>query len=86
MPNIVDIPVDGTENSGLSDGETGLDITVAGAIAPKATIAVYFAGAQTQNMLHALQMMIHPKVTAFAISNAADWQPPPPAGSANGCP
>lgn len=61
MPKIVDIPVDGTQNSGQSDGETGLDITVAGAIAPKATIAVYFAGNQTQNMIHALQMMILPK-------------------------
>ena len=60
VPNIIDVPVDGTGNSGTSDGETGLDITVAGAIAPKATIAVYFAGAETQNMLHALQMMIHP--------------------------
>ncbi len=61
LPRIVDVPIDGTTNSGSSDGETGLDITVAGAIAPKATIAVYFAGAEVQNMLHALQTMIHPK-------------------------
>ena len=60
IPNIIEVPVDGTGNSGVSDGETGLDITVAGAIAPNATIAVYFAGAETQNMIHALQMMIHP--------------------------
>jgi kumamolisin len=60
VPMIVDVPVDGTENSGNSDGETGLDITVAGAIAPKAKIAVYFAGAEPQNMIHALQKMIHP--------------------------
>jgi kumamolisin len=60
LPTIVDVPIDGTRNSGKSDGETGLDITVAGAIAPKATIAVYFAGAEPQNMIHALQKMIHP--------------------------
>jgi kumamolisin len=60
VPNIIDVPVDGTSNSGQSDGETGLDITVAGAIAPQATIAVYFAGGETQNILHALQMMILP--------------------------
>jgi kumamolisin len=64
MPNIVDVPVDGVANSGQSDGETGLDITVAGAIAPKATIAVYFAGGQTQNVIHALQAMIHPAAGA----------------------
>jgi kumamolisin len=63
VPTIVDVPIDGTGNSGNSDGETGLDITVAGAIAPKATIAVYFAGAETQNMIHALQTMIHPSGT-----------------------
>jgi len=61
LPQIVDVPIDGTKNSGKSDGETGLDITVAGAIAPKATLAVYFAGATTQNMIHALQAMILPK-------------------------
>ncbi|RXH16671.1 peptidase S53 [Bradyrhizobium guangzhouense] len=61
LPKIVDVAIDGTGNSEQSDGETGLDITVAAAIAPKATIAVYFAGAETQNMIHALQKMIHPK-------------------------
>jgi kumamolisin len=60
VPNIIEVAVDGTGNSGVFDGETGLDITVAGAIAPNATIAVYFAGAETQNMILALQMMIHP--------------------------
>jgi kumamolisin len=60
LPNIVDVPVDDVPNSGQSDGETGLDITVAGAIAPRATIAVYFTGGETQNIIHALQKMIHP--------------------------
>jgi kumamolisin len=78
VPHIVDVPVDGTQNSGESDGETGLDITVAGAIAPKATIAVYFAGAQTQNMIHALQMMIHPNAgepTPSVVSISYGWGP-----------
>ena len=76
MPNIIDVPVDGEKNSGKSDGETGLDITVAGAIAPKATIAVYFAGAQVQNMIHALQMMILPKAgepTPNIVSISYGW-------------
>jgi kumamolisin len=76
MPNIIDVPVDGEKNSGKSDGETGLDITVAAAIAPKATIAVYFAGAQVQNMIHALQMMILPKAgepTPNIVSISYGW-------------
>jgi kumamolisin len=78
MPTIIDVPVDGTTNSGKSDGETGLDITVAGALAPKATIAVYFAGATTENMIHALQQMILPKAGEPApsiISISYGWGP-----------
>ncbi|WP_233859532.1 S53 family peptidase [Paraburkholderia sp. HD33-4] len=78
VPRIVDVAVDGTQNSGQSDGETGLDITVAGAIAPGATIAVYFAGAQPQNMIHALQMMIHPNAgepTPSIVSISYGWGP-----------
>jgi kumamolisin len=78
VPNIVDVPIDGTSNSGASDGETGLDITVAGAIAPKATIVVYFAGAQPQNILHALQAMIHPQAGQPApsiLSISYSWGP-----------
>ncbi len=78
LPNIIDVSVDRTENSGSSDGETGLDITVAAAIAPKATIAVYFAGAEPQDMFHALQMMIYPSdsdpVPAI-ISISYGWGP-----------
>ncbi len=78
MPKIVDVPVLGTTNSGTSDGETGLDITVAGAIAPQATIAVYFAGGQVQDMLQALQMMIHPQSgepVPTVISISYGWGP-----------
>jgi kumamolisin len=81
VPDIVEVAVDGTENSGSSDGETGLDITVAAAIAPKATIAVYFAGAEPQNMLHALQMMIHPSGSdpvPSIISISYGWGPDDP--------
>ena len=60
VPKIIDVAVDGTGNSGQSDGETGLDITVAGAIAQAATLAVYFTGGTAQNIIHELQSMIHP--------------------------
>jgi kumamolisin len=60
VPVPIDVPIDGVSNSGKSDGETGLDITVASAIAQGAQIAVYFTGGTTQNIIHALQHMIHP--------------------------
>jgi kumamolisin len=60
VPQPIDVAVDGVANSGVSDGETGLDITVASAIAQAAQIAVYFTGGTTQNIIHALQRMIHP--------------------------
>ena len=60
VPIPTDVSIDGVSNSGVSDGETGLDITVASAIAQGARIAVYFTGATSQNILHALQRMIHP--------------------------
>jgi kumamolisin len=60
VPQPVDVSVDGVTNSGTSDGETGLDITVASAIAQGAELAVYFTGGTTQSILHALQRMIHP--------------------------
>jgi kumamolisin len=60
VPAPVDVSVDGAKNTGTSDGETLLDITIAGANAPAATIAVYFTGGTTQNIVHAFQRMIHP--------------------------
>jgi kumamolisin len=59
-PKPIDVAIDGTGNSGQSDPETLLDITVSGAIAQKAQIAVYFTGVTAGNMVHALQRMIHP--------------------------
>jgi kumamolisin len=61
VPVPIDVPVNGVANSGVSDGETGLDITVASAIAQGATLAVYFTGGDTQSILNALQAMIHPQ-------------------------
>jgi kumamolisin len=60
VPTPTDVAVDGVANAGVSDGETVLDITVSSAIAQGASIAVYFTGGTTQNIIHALQQMIHP--------------------------
>lgn len=60
VPTPRDVAVDGQENAGVSDGETVLDITVVGAIAPQANIVVYFTSGDVQSIIHALQRMIHP--------------------------
>ena len=60
LPQITDVSIDGVTNSGTSDGETGLDITIAGAVAQGSHIAVYFTGGEEQSILHAIQRMVHP--------------------------
>jgi kumamolisin len=81
VPKPIDVAIDGVGNSGVSDGETGLDITIASAIAQRAKIAVYFAGGEAQNIFHALQRMIHPdqddpQPTILSISYG--WGPDDP--------
>jgi kumamolisin len=84
VPVPIDVSIDGVTNSGQSDGETGLDITVASAIAQGAQIAVYFTGGTTQNIIHALQHMIHPAAgepqpTVLSISYG--WGPDDPSAA-----
>jgi kumamolisin len=63
MPEVISIGVDHagshptTPNS--ADGEVMLDIEVAGAVAPKAKIAVYFAPNTNQGFLDAISAAIH---------------------------
>jgi kumamolisin len=81
LPKITDVSVDGVTNSGASDGETGLDITVAGAIAQAAEIAVYFTGGTSQSIVHALQSMVHPDAGApqpGIVSISYGWGPDDP--------
>ncbi|GAC1356387.1 MAG: S53 family peptidase [Ktedonobacteraceae bacterium] len=63
MPKVVSIPVDGFDNNpGVdmgADEEVGLDIEVAGAVAPGATIAVYFAPNTEAGFLHAILAAIN---------------------------
>jgi len=63
LPQITAISVDGALNSpstpDSADGEVALDIEVAGAIAPGAKIAVYFASNTDKGFLDAISMAIH---------------------------
>jgi kumamolisin len=60
-PRVVAVGVDGGRNApgDPADGEVVLDIEVAGAVAPKATIAVYFAPNTDQGFLDALLAAVH---------------------------
>jgi kumamolisin len=62
-PNVTAIPVDGGANSpgdpSGADGEVELDIEVAGAVAPKAQIGVYFAPNTDAGFLDALTTAVH---------------------------
>lgn len=68
----------GQSNSGTSDGETLLDITVSSAIAQGAKIAVYFTAGSNQDIIHCLQRMIHPSAgdpVPTVISISYGWSP-----------
>ncbi|HEX4645990.1 MAG TPA: S53 family peptidase [Verrucomicrobiae bacterium] len=63
-PQVTAVSVDGGSNSptgdpNSADGEVMLDIEVAGAIAPKAAIAVYFAPNTDAGFLDALRAAVH---------------------------
>jgi kumamolisin len=63
-PTVVAISVDGANNSPTgdpngADGEVMLDIEVAGAVAPKSTLAVYFAPNTDQGFYDAIAAAVH---------------------------
>ncbi len=63
-PALVDVGVDGGRNAptgdpGGPDGEVALDIEVAGAIAPGARLAVYFASNSAAGFIQAVSQAVH---------------------------
>ncbi len=54
-------------NANSADGEVLLDIEVVGALAPKATIAVYFAPNTTQGFLDAITTAVHDSVNKPSV-------------------
>lgn len=71
QPTVTAVSVDGGENSpstpDSADGEVLLDIEVAGAVAPGANIAVYFAPNTDQGFLDALTTAIHDTVNKPSV-------------------
>ncbi len=66
-PEIITVSVDGAQNQpasnpdapGNADGEVALDIEVAGSVAPKAKIVVYFAPNTAQGFLDVIDHAVH---------------------------
>ena len=63
-PQVVSVAIDGADNSptgdpGGPDGEVTLDIEIAGAVAPKAKIAVYFAPNSDAGFVDAVSHALH---------------------------
>lgn len=83
VPNVVSIGVDGGANvPGFSDadGEVVLDIEVAGALAPGAQIAVYFAPNTTAGFIDAINAALHdtvhkPSVISISWGGPEDGSP-----------
>ena len=70
VPTVTAVGVDGGSNSpgSSADGEVELDIEVSGAIAPKASIVVYFAPNTDQGFSDAISEAINATPTPIAVS------------------
>lgn len=79
VPHVKSISVNGAKNrpttANSADGEVMLDIEVAGAIAPQATIAVYFAPNTDKGFLDAITMAIHDTVNRPSVISIS-WGSP----------
>jgi kumamolisin len=83
-PEVISLSTDGGMNlvgpDPNSDGEVTLDIEVAGAVAPGAKIAVYFAPNTSQGFVDVLAQAIHdndnsPSVVSISWGGPEDFQP-----------
>jgi kumamolisin len=85
-PTVVAVPVDGGTNSpgdpSGADAEVALDIQVAGAIAPGAKIAVYFAPNTDQGFQDAISAAIHDTTNNPSVISIS-WGGPEPSWTQN---
>ena len=84
-PGVVAVGVDGGANTpgGDADGEVMLDIEVAGAAAPKARIAVYFAPNTDQGFVDAIKTAVHDTVRKPSVVSIS-WGGPEESYTAQG--
>ncbi len=79
-PEVVSVSVDGAQNSptgdaNSADGEVVLDIEVAGSVAPKARIAVYFAPNSDRGFIDAVTQATHDTTNAPSVISIS-WGAP----------
>ncbi|MBE7209920.1 MAG: S8/S53 family peptidase [Gluconacetobacter diazotrophicus] len=84
-PSVVAVGVDGGTNTpgGDADGEVMLDIEVAGAVAPQARIAVYFAPNTDQGFVDAIKTAVHDTVRKPSVVSIS-WGGPEESYTAQG--
>ena len=78
-PRVTAVSVDGATNSPTdpnADGEVALDIEVAGSIAPRANIAVYFTTNSSQGFVDALTTAIHDTTNGPPSVISISWGSP----------
>ncbi len=80
VPQVVSVPVDGTDNiptgdPGGPDGEVTLDVEIAGAIAPKAKIAVYFSPNSDAGFIDAVSQALHDSTNSPSVLSIS-WGAP----------
>jgi kumamolisin len=83
-PSVVSVSVDGGANkpgNSKADGEVVLDIEVAGAVAPGAKIAVYFAPNTTNGFIDAVKAAAHDTARKPSVISISWGGPEDPVGS-----
>ena len=86
VPTVVPVSVDGATNAPTGDpngpdGEVALDVEVAGAVAPGARIAVYFAPNTDQGFLDGLSAAVHDTTYRPSVVSVS-WGGPEPSWTA----
>ncbi len=86
VPSVTDVSVDGAANAPTGsadgpDGEVALDLELAGALAPGARIAVYFAPNTDQGFLDALTTAVHDTANRPDVVSIS-WGGPEPSWTA----
>ena len=84
MPSVVPVSVDGGANKpghSDADGEVVLDIEVAGAVAPAAKLAVYFAPNTTNGFIDAVKAAAHDTARKPSVISISWGGPEDPGGS-----
>src|SRR5215813_996562 len=68
VPTHKDVSIDGAVNNHLPKGEVGMDIQIAGGVAPGAQIVIYFFQQTNSSLLHAVQTAVADRPSVISMS------------------